>query len=894
MTFPKKTITAVVISLVILFVIYNARVAIINNVIKKELAPFQSSITCANFRLTTSLQLKISHLCLQTPKAEITINDMTLTFDLASSQKIKRINIANLSIKGTNELFELPEQQENTPTLTKAKLQSQLQQLAIINAPFDLMVSSLSYLPYFDKITHENIEKQPYTGSLSLVSNTLTLTLKDAQENVFININISTKNRTNQVTAKLSSNIKPLIDFALKHKLPISPRALAHLHAITATGLFNTEVNYQKDLLSLNGQLKNLKLMSADNIAAIMPIAISGELDINSEINLAHNTEINADNTELELVLNFAPKSKIMANFNQQSLLDYVNQNSFDAELKTLIVDNPITQLSVQPKGELRLSPNQQVLTLSSINIEASNNLAIHHIELSNDTNESAPSKKSTIHSLNIEDIELNFKTYIENSSNKNQTTNMSSYAKADFVFKSPLLISSLNSLTQAPVEFNLHGRVEQSHQQTSIAFIENSTITSNNITIAGKSKADKSKSTQSQIKIKKIENKLLGEIHIQDSQNIRFNVSIKSQADNLRAANIIDINNLTINSGITGELSDIKISTNATADNVLLANMAVSGSVDKPTITITANQLPLTDLLALKIKLPAKIALVEGALSYSIKGQITDFNNIQNTPLAIAVAVTSLSGEIEGIWVQELYWQQNFNYLASKLTTVVSPENDSKDSKADNLTVALIETATPIAKLSFNTHISYEESFNFSASKLKGDILGGSFSIPTAQWPIKHGHSVDVQLSSIDLEQVLALDKKQGVVVTGEISGQLPIKFNGEKFTMEQGELHNVSNGLIQVINNPAVESLKTSNTQLKLAFDALQNLHYHQLSSDVSMADDGYMLLKTVIKGRNPDIDNDVNLNLNLSYDLQGLLESMSITDKFEERIIKGLQKN
>ena len=60
------------------------------------------------------------------------------------------------------------------------------------------------------------------------------------------------------------------------------------------------------------------------------------------------------------------------------------------------------------------------------------------------------------------------------------------------------------------------------------------------------------------------------------------------------------------------------------------------------------------------------------------------------------------------------------------------------------------------------------------------------------------------------------------------------------------------------------------------------------------MSLAEDGYMLLETVIKGRNPDINNDVNLNLNLSYDLLGLLESISITQRFEDSIIKGLQKN
>jgi hypothetical protein len=130
--------------------------------------------------------------------------------------------------------------------------------------------------------------------------------------------------------------------------------------------------------------------------------------------------------------------------------------------------------------------------------------------------------------------------------------------------------------------------------------------------------------------------------------------------------------------------------------------------------------------------------------------------------------------------------------------------------------------------------------------------------------------------------------------VVTGNISGQIPVTFDGEKYIIENGELYNINNGLIQVRDNPAVAELKANNTELQLAFEALQNLHYHQLSSAVSMADDGYMLLETVIKGRNPDIDNDVNLNLNLSYDLLGLLESMSITQRFEESIIKGLQKH
>jgi hypothetical protein len=50
--------------------------------------------------------------------------------------------------------------------------------------------------------------------------------------------------------------------------------------------------------------------------------------------------------------------------------------------------------------------------------------------------------------------------------------------------------------------------------------------------------------------------------------------------------------------------------------------------------------------------------------------------------------------------------------------------------------------------------------------------------------------------------------------------------------------------------------------------------------------------MLLLTTIKGQNPDLQNEVNFNLNLSYDLLGLFESLTITEQFENQVINGLQ--
>lgn len=56
--------------------------------------------------------------------------------------------------------------------------------------------------------------------------------------------------------------------------------------------------------------------------------------------------------------------------------------------------------------------------------------------------------------------------------------------------------------------------------------------------------------------------------------------------------------------------------------------------------------------------------------------------------------------------------------------------------------------------------------------------------------------------------------------------------------------------------------------------------------------MTDDGQMYLETVIKGVNPDLDNEVNFNLNLDYDLLGLLQSALISKNVEQQVNEKVQ--
>ncbi|MBA6329242.1 YdbH domain-containing protein [Colwellia sp. MB02u-6] len=892
-----------------LFLLYFARVAIVQNFSHDELALYDAKITCLDFHFTTDLKLAISHLCLQIPQADINIEDITITLALAAEQKIKRIDVASITVKGRADLLTLfkSSPKKNNPARLTAQLKTYLTQLEQLKLPFNIQVAALSYSPFSKEnsgtINSNNGEqKAPYTGQFSFIEDTLAFSLKNLQHNVLLSVDLSNTNQHKKalLDLKVSGQLTPLKQFLLAHKLPLAPAIIKFLGSLNTSGEFYSLLNYQAGQLILNWQLKNFSLVAAQGIKASGPLELSGALNLHSKVNL--NTanlsrEDKALNRHAELTVEFQHNNSLQLQYSHPHLIDYLNNNALSPLLISLLKDNPVEQLNFQPKGKLAFNLNDQQLSLSAIAIKAE--------------------RAQQVHQLNLDNLAFNLKHYLNGdlSRHNNPVTEDPAkqsplLAQLNFKLASPLLLSSINNFTDAPVIVKLQGSISQNHAQTIINLDENSSFTSNNIAMStNKKTADKKL-----LSIKILATKIQGSVkihhpiqqqtamqgqnpvqvnnkaHIQGKRVINLNLKVKSQAEKLRVGEMIVVKKLALSSTIAGNLNNIQINATATADNVPLGNLTILGAVTKPYITLTAEALQLTDLLSLNLQLPTKIALVKGKLSYSVEGQVTDLTYFEKTPLAISIAMTSVSGEVDGIWLQELNWQQNFQFLAGKLTT---PDDVSKERK-ENLTIALIDIPTPISKLSVNTRLSYEKDFTISATKVKGDILGGSFAIPKIQWPLKHGHSVDVQLTSIDLEQVLALDKKQGIVVTGNISGQLPISYDGEKYTMGKGELHNVTNGLIQVINNPAVAELKANNSQLKLAFDALQNLHYHQLSSDISMADDGYMLLKTVIKGQNPDIDNDVNLNLNLNYDLLGLLESMSITKKFEERIIKDLQKN
>jgi len=884
----------------IFLIIYSARISVIKNLAKEQLSLYQIKINCLDISLASNMAIMVDKLCLQSAKADIEIVDMAVQWQYFPQFKITSVDVKRTKIVGTEHLLssisldpqedELRNEHSNNKQsisqLLSATLHPYTMQIEQFQLPIKINVAEISYLPFTDKNKPEtsknsrvNQQKTPYTASLSAVNDSFYFSLKNTDKIEFIKAELNKSKVGFSIT--LSSQLDLLKTLVNAHQLPITAELQNSLNTSEISGRIDTLIEYQADSLSMQNQLTDLMLASAKGIGTSEAFKIMAALNFESQFHLTANKTANSTNSEKlnknnqEIALAFTGKNVVSLEYSQPHFITMLEQNHISPAILSLIADNPLAKVTLKPKDNATLTLKSQQLTLSGIDISASGDKRVHRMQLDNislDFTNDSPA-------LNNAD-----------DSEKTATQKANALTIDSFIIDSQLKLSTLAKFTTEPLSLHLEGSLQKNEKQTELNLNEKSLITAKNIVLTQQQGSSAAVTTTTKnkflLKLQTFTTKLEGNLQLMADNGLSVNVKALSQASQVSIPKTLQINSFEIFSDIKGTFDDIHINATASADEVILGSITIVGPALSPNVKLAANKLQLTDLLSLNIQLPTKIELIDGLLDYSVSGQLADWNHIEKSPFSISVALTSVSGEVDGIWIQELNWQQSFTLLAGKIATLPNA--------TENLTVGLIETPTPISKLSINTHWTFNKSFKFSANKLKADVLGGSFSIPKVVWPFEHGHSVNVQLNSIDLEQVLALDKKQGIVVTGDISGELPITFDGEKFIIENGELYNISNGLIQVMDNPTVAELKENNTQLQLAFEALQNLHYHQLSSAVSMADDGYMLLETVIKGRNPDINNDVNLNLNLSYDLLGLLESMSITQRFEERIIKGLQKN
>ncbi|MBZ9613604.1 intermembrane phospholipid transport protein YdbH family protein [Rheinheimera maricola] len=158
----------------------------------------------------------------------------------------------------------------------------------------------------------------------------------------------------------------------------------------------------------------------------------------------------------------------------------------------------------------------------------------------------------------------------------------------------------------------------------------------------------------------------------------------------------------------------------------------------------------------------------------------------------------------------------------------------------------------------------------------------------------------IQLELTSIDISQILQQHPSSDISGNGRISGTIPVLLARNGVSVERGFIAAESPGGKLQYRPPTAQSMAATNPGMKVVLDALDDFHYSVLSSNVSYDTNGKLLLALQLQGRNPALEagRPINLTINLEEDIPALITSLQlssqISDKIKQRVQQKLQQS
>jgi hypothetical protein len=204
-----------------------------------------------------------------------------------------------------------------------------------------------------------------------------------------------------------------------------------------------------------------------------------------------------------------------------------------------------------------------------------------------------------------------------------------------------------------------------------------------------------------------------------------------------------------------------------------------------------------------------------------------------------------------------------------------------------------LIDIGVPVQNLSADIQLNIVNQ-NAQVENLSMELLGGTVTAEAFEYIADSTTTVMLQLQEIQLEFIVALLEFSNLVMTGSVSGLVPLSVDGERITIDGGMLQNDRDGGVIRYGSPA-ESLESVDPQLGLVSRALSNFQYESLSTDVSYSEAGDLVLQARIEGINPDMDANqpVILNLAVENNIPQMMRSLQATRTIEDILEKRMAK-
>jgi hypothetical protein len=194
------------------------------------------------------------------------------------------------------------------------------------------------------------------------------------------------------------------------------------------------------------------------------------------------------------------------------------------------------------------------------------------------------------------------------------------------------------------------------------------------------------------------------------------------------------------------------------------------------------------------------------------------------------------------------------------------------------------LATGTPITDLNVDLALSAKD---LTVHALHAGVLGGAIhSAPLSlPWPLAD-QSLPLEIRQIDLGQLLALFKLDGLSGSGQLDGVLPLAYRDGSVEINDGQLNSRGAGALKYAPGLTIPD--------NLGLLALRNFHFRQLGLHAWYATDGAYRTQATLEGSNPELYNGypIRFRLNINGKLPGLFRSALISGDFNRHILEQLQ--
>ncbi|MDO6710544.1 YdbH domain-containing protein [Aliiglaciecola sp. 2_MG-2023] len=330
--------------------------------------------------------------------------------------------------------------------------------------------------------------------------------------------------------------------------------------------------------------------------------------------------------------------------------------------------------------------------------------------------------------------------------------------------------------------------------------------------------------------------------------------------------ANTVNISSIDFNHQVNGQIQPYKLAGNHefTLPSGLLGNLFH----DEQNISVLVPEQSVTYLNSIVKQLAPELNLLTGKLAVSLTkaNDESDFNG--------KAMLNNLSAEY-----------QDYQIINAQIDAPFLLDSSGIQLNNGKINIEEINVGVPM------TQIDASLSMHDSVPKLdfaQAHIIGGQVTLSDF-WLDNRKQLLMLDINDIDLKQLVDLQNQEGIEVSGEVSGDLPIYWDSGFSTIDKGILLNDGPGKLKISNNEAFNAIKQQQDQL--AF--LENVEFSKLSSEVSLSDDGWLDLKIGINGINPEKNQEINFNYSHKENIFTLFKSMRITNSVQNSIEKRIQQ-